>query len=129
MIATWHRLYSWPRCLGDSMRAGPGRNDMARIVQRTTQKKHNVPPELVLDHEAFRFGPGEIKRNTRAAIFLVVMADRVFLLRTKFFADQRGSSQRHWEQRGSLQSCWKRPRPTARHIRRTSDDGVESPHV
>ena len=44
-------------------------------------KKHAAPLEFVPDNETLRFGPGTVKKSSRAAIFLVAVGQNVFLLR------------------------------------------------
>ena len=44
-------------------------------------KKHATPVEVVPDNETFRFGPGAVKKSSRAAIFTVAVRQNIFLLR------------------------------------------------
>ena len=44
---------------------------------------HATPVELVPDNETFRFGPGGVKKRSRAAIFQVAVGQNVFFLRAK----------------------------------------------
>ena len=44
-------------------------------------KKHATTVEVVPDNETFRFGPGAVKKSSRAIIFPVAVGQTVFLLR------------------------------------------------
>ena len=46
--------------------------------------------EVVPDNETFRFGPGAVKKSSRAVIFLVAVGQNVFLLRASLL-DRGGS--------------------------------------
>ena len=45
--------------------------------------KYGTPVEVVHDNETFRFGPGAVKKSSRAAIFLVTVGQNVFLFENK----------------------------------------------
>ena len=51
-------------------------------------KKHATPVELVPDSETFRFGPGAVKKSSRAAIFPVDVGQNVFLLRASLLKEE-----------------------------------------
>ena len=43
-------------------------------------KRHATPVEVVADNETFRFGPGAVKKSSRAAMFPLAVGQNVFLL-------------------------------------------------
>ena len=51
-------------------------------------KKHATPVELVPDNETLRFGPGAVKKSSRAAIFTVAMRQNLFLLRASLLNEE-----------------------------------------
>ena len=44
--------------------------------------------EVVPDNETFRFGPGALKKSSRAVIFLVAVGQNVFLLRASVLDEE-----------------------------------------
>ena len=44
-------------------------------------KRHATPVEVVPDNETFRFGPGAVKKSSRAVIFPVAVGQHEFFLR------------------------------------------------
>ena len=51
-------------------------------------KKHATPVEVVPDNETFRFGPGAVKKSSRAVIFPVAVGQNVFSLRTSLLDEE-----------------------------------------
>ena len=51
-------------------------------------KRHATPVEVVPDSETFRFGPGAVKKSSRAVIFSVAVGQNVFLLRASLLDDE-----------------------------------------
>ena len=43
-------------------------------------KRHATPVEVVPDNDTFRFGPGAVRKSSRAVIFQVAVGRNVFLL-------------------------------------------------
>ena len=44
--------------------------------------------EVVPDNETFRFGPGAVKKSSRAVIFLFAVGQNVFLLRASLLDEE-----------------------------------------
>ena len=51
-------------------------------------KRHATPEEMVPDNETFRFGPGAVKKSSRAVIFPVAVGQNVFLLRASLLDEE-----------------------------------------
>ena len=51
-------------------------------------KRHATPVEVVPDNETFRFGPGAVKKSSRAVIFPVAVGQNVFLLRARLLTEE-----------------------------------------
>ena len=51
-------------------------------------KRHATPVEVVPDNETFRFGPGAVKKSSRAVIFSVAAGQNVFILRASLLNEE-----------------------------------------
>ena len=51
-------------------------------------KRHATTVEVVPDNETFRFGPGTVKKSSRALIFLVAGGQTVFLWRASLLDEE-----------------------------------------
>ena len=51
-------------------------------------KRHATPVEVVPDNETFRFGPGAVKKSSRAVILPVAVGRNVFLLRASLLDEE-----------------------------------------
>ena len=54
---------------------------------------HATPVEVVPDNETFRFGPGAVKKSSRAVIFPFVPFEFTPSVRGGFLVDQHGSDE------------------------------------
>ena len=52
------------------------------------RKRHASPVEVVPDKETFRFGPGAVKKSSRAVIFPVAVGQNVFLSRASLLDEE-----------------------------------------
>ena len=52
------------------------------------RKKHATTVEVVPDSETFRYGPGTVKKSSRAVIFPVAVRQTVFLLRASLLDEE-----------------------------------------
>ena len=65
------------RCNRDCMRPHPGEKFEVEL------KKYATTVEVVPDSQTFRFGPGAVKKSSRAIIYPVAVGQTVFLLRAR----------------------------------------------
>ena len=51
-------------------------------------ERHATPVEVEPDNETFRFGPGAVKKSSRAVFFAVAVGQNVFLLRASLLDEE-----------------------------------------
>ena len=75
------------RCDRYCKRPHPGWNSLFEKFE-VELKKHATTVEVVPDNETFRFGPGAVKKSSRAVIFPVAVGQTVFLLRASLLDEE-----------------------------------------